>query len=56
MLLSVADGGARAAAVAELEAADALRKEIGAHGYEPILDVRRASLARLEGDETARRA
>jgi tetratricopeptide (TPR) repeat protein len=54
--LKLSDAGARAVAIADLEAAEALRNELGANAFEPIIDVQRAELARLDGDEVAWRA
>jgi len=56
VLLRDSDASARAAAAAELEAADAIRKEIDAHAFEPMIDMLRAELARLGGDEAGREA
>jgi hypothetical protein len=56
VLAKLPDASARPAAIADLDAADALRNELSASAFEPMIDVHRAALARLGGDEAAWRA
>jgi tetratricopeptide (TPR) repeat protein len=56
VLIASGDPGARAAAREDLDAADGLRREIGARVFEPMIRVHEAELAKLNGDETGRRA